>query len=534
MKITSAAKVGFTVIVVAFALIVIFRGLGYKVPGFSGSNAGKYNLYVSFDSVKGLNPGADILLNGNPIGEVGDMVNYAYGGVGVELLINRDQPIHEHANFIITRESIFGSYLVSIDEPRSGYLTQRVTDESGEKVLINIATGSVEEGALVLDRNGDVFGQVESVEQSDSRSDLVVILLVSDTRATDDMAFVPKRPSAVGPGGLVISAKLEDGAHVDGTREPGPEDLVVNADLALREITDQTTAIMAQLTVLLGNVEEVLAPEDIRLLVDGIKSDITQIANNIIMLTDRMNSILAESEPYLIGTMENVEGITSDTRALVQGFAEYNDPAVRQDISDIVTNLAEASDNLVTILEDIESYTSDEQMQEDIRGSIHEARATIEQARGTLENADAALGEISSGMNIFGGIDTGAEFTLRYAPEPDRWSGDLNFRIAMEQSDVFVQGGVDDIGENDQVNAQVGWWVNDEVTTRFGVHRGKLGLGLDWQSDAYRIMNDVYDLNDLRWDIYAGYAVLPELDLIVGVEDLLDDDEVSLGFAIPF
>jgi len=541
MRVTSAAKVGFAAVVIVLVLIAIFRGLGWTVPGFGGNKASQYKLYVSFESVKGLNKGAGVQLNGNSIGEVGEITNDEFGGVLIELLIHTRQPIHEHAKFIIARESIFGSYLVSIDESRAGYMT---SDVANGEFTVRVATGQLEKDGLVI-KAGVTIGTVVSVApfpvkkptgaiEYDIQTDQVVVKLDQDVVLDKSMAFVPKRPAVGAPMGFEVFNVIPPDTKLSGKREAGPEQLVADADTALNEIHAQTMGIMAELTHLLDKVDKLLDPEDVKNLLDSLAGEATAIAGNIKSLTDRLNYILAETQPNIIGAAENVSTMTTEASTLMQDMSEYNTPEMRENIKSIVANLNEASDKLVTILDDIQGYTSDEQLKGDIKGTISEARTTIEEARGTLQSAETTLQEMSSGMSIFGGIQTGGEFTLRNAPEPDRWSGDLNFRLGLESSDVFVVAGIDDIGENDRANAQMGWLINDATSARAGVHRGKLGIGLDWRSEAFRVTNDVYDPNALRWDIYAGYAVIPELDLVVGVEDLLDTDELNLGMAFRF
>ncbi len=534
MKVSSAAKVGFTAIILIAVLVVVYKGEDWDLdlPFLPKSNIGVYTIFAKFDSVKGLKPGAEVQLNGFEVGEVGEMNTIPFGRVRVELMISDDEIIHEHAEALITRDSIFGGYLVFISEPRSGYATG--IDDDGRLVVL-IESGQVNPGGLVI-MDDTPIGIIESVTpDEDDWIDEVIIELGSDVIVPADVAYLPVRPVMGLITGLAVSERIGEGAEVPGDREAGPEDLVANADEALGQMSDQTTAIMQQLGGLLDNIEELLAPEDIRNLVEGITSEITTIADNIIELTDRVNYIVATSEPYIIRTAENIEGLTEEAHELMVGFGEYNDPQIRKDIGDLLTNLAVASDRLVEILEDVEVYTSDEELRADITGSIHEARIAIEQAQGTLEAAEDTMEDLSDlGVDLLGGIETSAEFRLRNAPEPDRWSGDLNVRIGVERSDVFVTAGIEDIGESDMANVQIGWWVNEGIAARAGVHRDKLGLGIDWESDAYSIMNDIYDLNDLRWDIYAGYAILPELNLVVGVEDLLDDDELNIGFAFQF
>jgi len=527
MKVTSAAKVGLTVVIVGLVLVSIYKGLGWPIPGIPGTHTEGYQVTVSFASVKGLNNGADVQLNGNPIGEVEKIENTDYGEVMVTLRIKSELPIHEHARFIINRDSIFGSYLVSIEEQRSGRMTEAgITDREFD---VTLQQGQVSEGQLVIWR-GEAVGQVVSI-RDDPRSPIAVlahIRLVDSADLNRDMAFVPTRS-----GEILIHDQLAPGSFVTGTREPGPEDLVAEAYTTMTEITDQVSIVMNQISALLDNIQDLLGPDDVRRLLDEVTTQINAISSNIIELTDRMNVILAESEPHITSTLENIDLLTSDARELVAGINEYNDPELKQDIEDLINNLVSASEQLDEILTDVQAYTSDEQLREDVAGTFHEARTRLQEAQGTLEAVNTAIDEASSAFGP-GQFNAEGEFRFRYAPDPDRYAGDLNFRFGFENQDPFVILGIDDIGENDRANAQLGWWINDSTAARAGVNRGKLGIGVDWRSDAFRLMGDLYDPNDLTWDIYGGYAIMPELDLVVGVEDAFNEDYLNFGLAYRF
>jgi len=535
MKVTSAAKVGFTVVLVVVVLVFIYKGLGWTLP-FTTPARGNYPVYANFISVKGLNRGADVQLNGNYVGEVGDITNDGFGGVQVALLIRDGQIIHDHADFTISRDSIFGSYMVMISESRAGRMTSGI---SGGEFTVRVAEGSVDEGGLVVIRDeetGEVvtIGQILAVDECGSLSECVRVSSPNGAVLDEDMAFVPTRFTSDGPRGFIIHNALEPRDVVSGTRDPGPEDLVATADVALRDVTGQVTIILEQFSSLLDNIEQLLGPEDFQNLFETLTDEISTISEGIVDLTGQLNAILADSRPYIEGTFENIEGMTSDAREMIAGFSEYNDPEVRKNITDLVENLSVASEQLVSILEDVEAYTSDEELREDISGSISEARAAITDARSTLDLANEAITGATDTMGTMTSIDTGADLTVRYNNDTERWASDFNFWVGMEDLPGYVTAGIDDIGETDRVNAQFGWRFDDSVSARVGARRGKLGVGIDWEAEAFRVVSDLYDPNDLSWNVYAGYAVFPQIDLMVGVEDLLEEEELNLALSFRF
>lgn len=529
MKVSAAAKVGFTAVVIVLVMMSIYKGLGKPIPWLTGPGFKTYTINVNFISVKGLNPGADVQLNGNPVGEVGDITNDGFGGVQVALKIKNTQPIHEHAKFIIVRDSIFGSFLVSIQEARSGHIQGQM---EGNRARVRIVAGTVGPGQLII-RENKTIGQIVEIESHDTRSDLITVEMFDDFIIDETMAFVSEQVT-LGEKGLRVFYKLGPDVIVDGSREPGPEDLIADADTALVEITGQATELMDKLSDLLENVQDLLGPEDIRNLINDLSAEAKLISSNIITLTNRLNVMLADAQPHIESTFENIEGLTAEARDLMAGIAEYNDPEFRDSVEGIITNLETASGQLVEILDEIEQFTSDYELRENISATVAEARGTLEMARDTLDSTSDAIDDAVETMEYISSIETGAEFRIRHTPSLDRWAGDINIRVGMEGEDAFITGGIDDLGETERTNARIGFWLNDESSVMAGIYRGKIGLGLDWREEAYRFVIELYDPNDLMWDIYAGYAILPELDLMIGIEDIIGDDEVNLALSYRF
>jgi ABC-type transporter Mla subunit MlaD len=528
MKISSAAKVGFTAILFALALIGVFRGMGWL--SLSGRDLKAYQFYVSFTTVKGLAEGGAVQLNGNPIGEVGKITNDGYGGVLVQVKISRGQPIHTHARFAITRDNIFGGYLISIDEPLSGQLMTPVTND---QAVVRIAKGQVDLGGIVK-AAGEVIGQIEQIDPVDPRSDIVHIKLEPGIELDEDMAFVPSHPKGGGLGGLEIYTKLKQGAQTVGTREPGPEDLVADVDLALTQVTGEVSQILTQVTELISNLSGMLDKEKVQNLINTVSSQAILIADNIARLTTRLDTLVAENQPHINNTLQNVELVTADAHTLMTDLEKYNSPEFRQKVDDITTNLKTATDSLNKILNDLEGMTSDKEMIGKIKDTINQANSTLKTAEETLGTAKTAIDKAQTKLNNLGKIETGGEFILRNAPDPNVWSGDINVKIGTSKGKTFVEGGVNNLGEDQTFRAEIGRKISKEAAARLGIYKGKLSLGGDYRLDPFSLNTDVYDPNAITWDIYGTYAFSPELGIVVGIEDLLGDNQANVGLKIRF
>jgi ABC-type transporter Mla subunit MlaD len=540
MKVTAPAKVGLTAIALVLVFVAIYHGMGWPLPWEPKQALGTYTLTVGFASVKGLDRGADVQLNGNAVGEVAGIDNDNFGGVQVSLSIKDRYKIHKNAAFTILRDSIFGGYLVSIDEARSGYMEN---PPSEGVATVYVRPDSVEVGGSVfkagVDDQGnkiaEEIGWIISVTPAKDKPDEVIVTLDDITQVNTDMAFLPWRPSLGELTGFIVYDVYIPGDTIaEGEREAGPEDLIATASKSLEDITSRANLIIEQVSILLNDLNEFIDPEQISTVLDTLSAEATTIARNIDQLTTQLNSLLSESQPHILGTLENVEGLTGDTRQLVADLGEYNTPELRENIDTIVTNLAEATGKLNDILLDLEKYTSDEELRLTVKDTISQAHATLIQAQDSLDSVNQIMSEMSGTVGTVGNVEAGGGFTLRYNNEAERWAEDFDFWVGAGETDAFLTVGVSDIGETDRGSAQAGFNLNDSFAARAGVHRGKMGLGIDWRSNAVRFASDLYDPNNLTWDVYGGYAVMPDLDIIIGVEDLLEEDEVNFGLTYRF
>ena len=124
-----------------------------------------------------------------------------------------------------------------------------------------------------------------------------------------------------------------------------------------------------------------------------------------------------------------------------------------------------------------------------------------------------------------------AAFDVLYSPQPNRSysSGWLDFYY---QPSHFLRLGVEDIGENTQLDAQVGECVSSTGRVlRYGIYRSNLGLGLDMPVRKDWLSVDLFDPNHLQADVLMDFPHLlgPSVDLVAGIRNLNEDNLLVTG-----
>lgn len=548
-----AAKVGLIFLIAIFLFFMVLRTLGYDLwrPKAKG-----YYITAVFETTKGLQKGYEVQYNGYWLGEVFDIKPHAFGDVAVILLIYNDRSIiHEHASFTIAQQSIFGANLVYIGESKGGVLIAR-GKENG-----NTYTVQMPRGQTILHSNvyyhGESIGVVVDIINSPDKkfTDIVTIELKDgvDIKLNVEQSFVASRhrekrmPLTGGvysmeeviTGRIDIFDRLNDGAIVVGYREPSPEDLVVSANELVESVSGAIENVSDSLAQLVANVDGVLMALSGELAGEGegtIKSELVKAIQglqvgleNIQTLTTSLNEILDDAQPRMEGIFENVEDITENIEAATTEITDLlTDPELSESIKTSIANLEMATDSVLKTIEEIESLITDEEVQDDIKAVLSGARETIEKASETLDTAKGAF-------DTFSDTDFGGEFRIRYLPDPDRFASDLQFNFDPGGGNpFFYEIWLEDIGETDDLSFQLGYPFREGWQGRVGVKRGRIGVGFDYDSGLLKIKGDIYNPNDLHFDLYGSWAISDDLSFVLGFEDISKEDLFLLGIATEF
>ena len=118
-----------------------------------------------------------------------------------------------------------------------------------------------------------------------------------------------------------------------------------------------------------------------------------------------------------------------------------------------------------------------------------------------------------------------------YAGKDGKWrtNFDLNVNTA---PDSFLRFGLADIGEGNQVNAQIGRR-SGSFAGRAGVFESKAGVGLDaYAGRRWKFSVDAYDPNDFQLDLRSQYEVSPNTYLVGRWRDLNKSESRAAYFGI--
>lgn len=324
-----------------------------------------------------------------------------------------------------------------------------------------------------------------------------------------------------------------------------------------QQTVDQVNKTIEQINNMLGSGVENRFDE----MTKGIENAVLQI-NNIL---SQINSIVSSSQASILGSVKNINLITEDLRAVSSEIRKVaTDPVMLKRVNTITANLETTTTSIDKILASVEELTGDPQVKQNIKDTLtnlklttQEAAITLQQMQSTIKKLDVALekapdlidkasstldsaqdsiqnlGNISSFMSPHGEI---RQRWYQYKvgnKRNDSFRGDFDLRLG--SNNLFLLAGVDNIGEDNDVNLQAGSQIFSGVTVRPGIIRSKLGLGLDiGNPDNLQIILNGFDPNNITLNSYLKFRFNKSISLIGGVEDTFRKNKITAGIGYNF
>lgn len=251
---------------------------------------------------------------------------------------------------------------------------------------------------------------------------------------------------------------------------------------------------------------------------------------------------------------EHITHITEDVRQLVA------DEKMRDDVKQMISTLNETTKSAKKTIENLEvtsaslrDLATDTEFKNDLKETLKETKKTITTANDALQEGKQTLAEGRQVLRrvskiLGGGKSKGAEENKINQPKPEtrtpkpsgtkvlgttiqpslsfwqtpssnRYVGDVDFWIAPESKRGFLFG-VHDLTVSDKFTAQYAPALGANGHARVGVYRGTLGAGLDLTGGKSRLSLNVYNPNNFTGNIWAGYRLFRDWELMLGVEGL--------------
>ncbi len=263
----------------------------------------------------------------------------------------------------------------------------------------------------------------------------------------------------------------------------------------------------------------------------NLKGSLVDTAINIRETTAHLNGMMAGMESVihanqanvaavmqnLAGTMESMNATMKSVEHIMANMDNsLGNPETAKYITETLKNISITSGRIERVAKSLEDIATDEKTKEDIKATIHNARTMS-------EKADKMLGKV-------GGIQVTPSVDVMYSGKASKWRANFDTKVGM--GDSFLKLGVEDIGEDNLFNAQVGKKMG-VLGAHGGVIAGKIGLGLDaYGGDRFKFSAEAYDFNKTRVRLRSEYMVADDTFLIGEIQNLNKREERKTYFGI--
>lgn len=282
---------------------------------------------------------------------------------------------------------------------------------------------------------------------------------------------------------------VSDGDYLIGEDEEGMDAVFAKMGKALEEVQD-----------LLVTINGIVADPQLKNALVNVSVNMADAASHINGLMKTLEHMAADNEGDVRETIRNLNAATAGmqrTMASVESMmanldSVAGDPTTAENLKITLANIKETSEKIEHIASNLDTTFGDPQTAENLK-------ETIQNARNLTEKADKMLGKAEK-------IKVQPTADILYSGKESDFKANFNVDVGAEDG-PFLSVGVDDIGDGDRVNAQVGKRRGD-FAARAGVINGEVGIGLDaYAGSRWKFSADAYDLDDAALRLRAEYAL---------------------------
>ena len=331
---------------------------------------------------------------------------------------------------------------------------------------------------------GVPVGKVEKIVVEGS-SVRVTVSIKNDVKIPEGSLFLLGASGMMGSSYIDIDPPgVESGYYI----EPGSK-VTGYQGSSIADVMQSANEVLGKLNTMADTVNGLLGDEDVK---NSVKQTITntqEITTNINDMTRVFSSIAIQNQDELNQMVARLSSMADHMNNVASRMDRMllevdNNGQTSQDIINALHNLKEASENVEKITKSIEGLTGDPSVQEDIRMTLKNAREASDKANKMLGN--------------FGGGLMKTSFDFKYGDKPDKYRVDANVQLNYTPKS-FITLGVAGIGEENDLNLQLGKKFDDVFAMRAGVVLGDVGTGVDVNiAKRFKVSTDIYDPNDVK------------------------------------
>ncbi len=262
----------------------------------------------------------------------------------------------------------------------------------------------------------------------------------------------------------------------------------------------------------------------------NVNSEVTKVGGDIAGFSSTLKRIAVKNEGSINDMVANLQQTSHNLNSSMKAIKDLvTSDKFSGDILKTLDKLANASEQVEGIANDVRTITSDPEIRDNIKATVREARETVDGAKDLIKRVRSTLGIKDGDKFKLLDLDTNVEWN----GQSNRTSGNANLWL-LPKSRHTLKMGVEDIGNRNLVNFQYGS-TSKSFRPRIGVIRSAVGLGADaFLGKSAELNLDAYNPNDVNVDVLGRIYLGNDYYIQGGVRDAFDSKQGVIGVGKKF
>ncbi|MFN4033343.1 MAG: MlaD family protein [Fimbriimonadales bacterium] len=324
----------------------------------------------------------------------------------------------------------------------------------------------------------------------------------------------------------------------------------------------------------LQEVQRTLAAARALLEDSQLRDSVQQTLQSVEQATRQTTRLLAQAEGLMTENRASIRRILANAadatrelnRALQTAHQLLQDPQLANDLRETLAHARASAERAEQILSELNQLVADEQLQTDLRATLSNVRAVSERALeladktgAVIDNAETLTRNLNDTLNeakpilqqagesfrkvneslesfasarTFGVQDAAYQLEMGYNTARQRYRTDLTATFYLRnQSQLRI--GLYDFTESDQLIAQYGVPLRENLLLRYGIYGAKAGFGVDYKFGEQGLLTlDLFDPNNWRGQARLHWRVSEGVWLWGGLDSPFRYNQPAFGLRI--
>jgi phospholipid/cholesterol/gamma-HCH transport system substrate-binding protein len=336
---------------------------------------------------------------------------------------------------------------------------------------------------------------------------------------------------------------------------------------AFDRFAPEIEATLKELQRTLAAARSLLEDQQLRTVVQDTLVAVERATNRTTRLLAQAEGLLTENRDSVRRLLASAADATREMNRALQATNELiRDPQLREDLRATLASARASAERAEQILDEVNQLVADDKLQEDLKATVENVRTVSERAveladktGAVLDNAETLTRNLNDTLNeakpilqqagesfrkvneslenfvsvrTFGVRDAAYMLDMGYNTDLERYRTDLIATFYLRNQNQ-LRVGLYDFTESDQLIAQYGTPLSENLLLRYGIYGAKAGFGVDYRFGEQGLLTlDLFDPNNWRGHARLNWRVSEGVWLWGGIDRPFRRNQPAFGIRI--